>query len=145
MPDREKVIRGLEACNRQSYNGSDCQNCPYYDDEDTAELPFGICNIQDMFDDALALLREQEPRVMTFEEIKDNMGVPVWVEYADNENWNGYGVPTSDHKAYIMIYGANAYCAQNARSHNVKWRAWTSRPSEQQMRDTKWEGENETM
>ena len=61
MTEREKVIRGLEACNRQSYNGSDCQNCPYYDDEDTAELPFGICNIQDMFDDALALLRDQEP------------------------------------------------------------------------------------
>lgn len=59
MADREKVIRGLEACNRQSYNGSDCQNCPYYDDEDTAELPSGICNIQDMFDDALALLKEQ--------------------------------------------------------------------------------------
>lgn len=62
MVDREKVMRGLKACNRQSYNGSDCQNCPYYDDEDTAELPFGICNIQDMFDDALALLEEQETK-----------------------------------------------------------------------------------
>ena len=65
MPDREKVMLGLKACNRQSYNGSDCQNCPYYDDEDTAELPLGICNIQDMFDDALALLREQEARELS--------------------------------------------------------------------------------
>lgn len=64
MADREKVIRGLTACNRRPIDGdgSDCQNCPYYDDEDTAELPFGICNIQDMFDDALALLKERKPK-----------------------------------------------------------------------------------
>lgn len=65
MADREKVMRGLEACNRQSYNESDCENCPYYDDEDTAELPFGMCNIQDMFDDALALLKEQEAKELS--------------------------------------------------------------------------------
>ena len=80
---------------------------------------------------------------MTFEEIKDNMGVPVWVEYADNENWNGYGVPTSDHKAYIMIYGANAFCAHYAHTHNAAWRAWSAKPSEQQMKETPWEGEDD--
>lgn len=74
MTDREKVIWGLEACNRKSYNGSDCQNCPYHDDEDTAELPFGICNIQDMFDDALTLLKE-----------RDTHTVGVWHKWPDEK------------------------------------------------------------
>jgi hypothetical protein len=124
---REKVIRGLESCLRLcDYNA--CRECPYGDG-----TPCKLLH------DALALLREQEPRVMTFEEIKDNMGVPVWVEYADNENWNGYGVPTSDHKAYIMIYGANAYCANYAHTHNVAWRAWSARPTEEQRKAVKWD------
>ena len=89
----------------------------------------------------LELIRETEPRVLTFEEIKDNMGVPVWVEYADNENWNGYGVPTSDHKAYIMIYGANAYCANYAHTHNAAWRAWSAQPTEEQRKAVKWDAE----
>lgn len=134
---REKVMLGLECCAKVMK----CTECPYsvFTDVDGN----GYCRVDNMISDALALLKEQEARVMTYEEIKDNLGVPVWVEYTDNENWNGYGVPTSDHKAYIMIYGANAYCAHNARSHNVKWRCWTSRPTPDQMRDTKWEDKAE--
>lgn len=75
---------------------------------------------------------------MTLEEIKDNMGVPVWVEYADDKNWNGYGVPTSDLEAYIMIFGANAFCAHNASSRNVKWRCWNARPTEEQRMEVPW-------
>ena len=77
---REKVIRGLKACNRQSYNGSDCQNCPYYEDEYEADIPYGMCNIQDMFDDVLALLKEQEARVMTEGDVLHSTGKPVWFE-----------------------------------------------------------------
>jgi hypothetical protein len=123
----EKVILGLK-CHKAGFY-EECLKCPFHDDGRETTL----CN------DAIALLRDQEPRVMTFEEIKDNMGVPVCVEYADNENWNGYGVPTSDHKAYIMIYGANAYCANYAHTHNTAWRAWSAKPSEQQMKETPWE------
>lgn len=92
--------------------------------------------------EVIEYLQKQEPRVMTFEEIKDNMGVPVWVEYADDENWNGYGVPTSDFETYIMIFGANDFCSHNARTYNVKWRCWSARPSQDQMLETKWEEHN---
>ena len=47
MPDREKVIKGLECCDH-----IDCASCPYYD-----TALGGGC---DMYDDALALLKEQE-------------------------------------------------------------------------------------
>lgn len=63
MPDREKVIRGLE-CHvmylqdtTTSYVPHACDDCPYNDDEDigTCEYPTPLLQ------DALALLREQEP------------------------------------------------------------------------------------
>lgn len=50
MPDREKVIRGLEHCKKFGA----CDGCPYNEDKDVD------CGC-DMFTDALALLREQEP------------------------------------------------------------------------------------
>lgn len=136
MPDREKVITALQHCIEKPCH----TNCPYFSSDDPTQA---YCLFNRIMPDALALLKEQEPRVMTYEEIKDNLGVPVWVEYADDENGNGYGVPTSDLEAYIMIFGANAYCAHNARSHNIKWRCWTFRPTPEQMRDTKWEGDKE--
>ena len=54
MPDREKVIKGLELCS----NILGCINttntdCPY-------ALGEGACRYQDLLTDALALLREQE-------------------------------------------------------------------------------------
>lgn len=146
---REKVIRGLEACNRQSYNGSDCQNCPYYDDEDTAELPFGICNIQDMFDDALALLREQEPRVLTVEELKTVKDqTDVWLDEPDCmvvaatiSNW----VEQKNH-AVTFFYGIKHTAFEERdymnNNYNRTWRCWSARPSPEQMRDTPWEGED---
>lgn len=51
MPDREKVLKALEHHKETAV----CNGCPYAGDDDT---PQGNCPI---YDDALALLREQEP------------------------------------------------------------------------------------
>jgi hypothetical protein len=50
MDDREKVIKGLEACSIGSYCGNDC---PYGDEEGNC-----ICTLAH---DALELLKAQEP------------------------------------------------------------------------------------
>ena len=59
MPDREKVIRGLECIAQQAGNGV-CGECAYFrpftDDPDC-----GWCDQVAIGNDALALLREQEP------------------------------------------------------------------------------------
>lgn len=57
MPDREKVIKGLEIC---YIPPSKCDDCPYHGREDCTDA---LCL------DALALLKEQEPQVMTAEEV----------------------------------------------------------------------------
>ena len=144
MADLEKVIRGLEACNRQSYNGSDCQNCPYYDDEDTAELPFGICNIQDMFDDALALLKEQEPRVLTLEEIRSGTVEVAWIEDADKAEvipgiWFRLSNEGGDEAVDIHI--RDGFVGARLEVYGKLWRCWTSRPTDEQRKAVKWDEE----
>lgn len=57
MPDREKVIKGLECC--MGYGIEDtpgCEDCPYNDMGDTCE------RIRPLYEDALALLKAQEQR-----------------------------------------------------------------------------------
>ena len=66
MTDREKVERGLERC-----AGTDCTGCPYQ----------GISPCQNkLAEDALALLKEQEPRVLSWEEVKKSWSAYRYVE-----------------------------------------------------------------
>lgn len=51
MPDREKVIRGLECCNAPNRH----EGCPY-----DGAAHYNICT-HHLLADAIALLREQEP------------------------------------------------------------------------------------
>ena len=52
MPDREKVIRGLEC----HYSAFGCPECPYWN----SKTRHNNCHSDQLFLDALALLREQE-------------------------------------------------------------------------------------
>ena len=63
MPDREKVIKGLECCTRGDVCFSDC---PYFKEVPMAD---GRC-ITAVQADALALLKEQEARVLTLDEVR---------------------------------------------------------------------------
>lgn len=57
MPDMEKVVKGLE-CHRIDNNRRiNCADCPYYVDDDNH-----INCVNDLHDDALALLKEQEAK-----------------------------------------------------------------------------------
>ena len=52
MPDREKVIRGLECCTETD----DCNSCPYFEKPE-------YCSEDVLMRDALALLKEQEQEI----------------------------------------------------------------------------------
>jgi hypothetical protein len=84
--------------------------------------------------DAIAMLKAQEPRVMTLDEVRALQdGAVVWIEDNDkvdvipaivNHIWNGLPDMASftaararEVKADMLWYG-------------VKWRCWTSRPDE---------------
>lgn len=61
MPDREKVLQGLECCIRHMEGERVCDECPY--DED-----FNCLGCFVVLRQAIALLREQEPTTYAYDE-----------------------------------------------------------------------------
>lgn len=134
MAEREKVIRGMELCAYDPDPGQtrkdvhSCSRCPYYDHGCEGQL----------YRDALALLKEQEPRVMTRKEIENSGGTEFYSEHKDEEYMY---LDHTEGPAYIM--GNMERLPLNRLrwgDYGRTWRCWTSRPTPEQMRETKWEG-----
>lgn len=143
MAEREKVIRGLECHATKGFVA--CQDCPYYPDEliyeDDDDMEGTICE-EKLAADAIALLKEQGPRVLAYPEIVSFDGV-VWIETIGAQNvvraiCNGY-VVTHDLLAFSAKSGSPVGMVDD---YYKRWRCWTSRPTPEQMRDTPWEGES---
>lgn len=96
MVDREKVIKGLEAIL-----------------EETADM-FYRSTVQD----AIALLKAQEPRLMTLEEAQKSL----MIEYRSGKTWN----------VGAELFGEFGY------AYNIIWRVWTSRPDDETREATLW-------
>ena len=125
VADREKVIRGLER---------------FIDDF----KPF--CGNRDDWQrvyDALALLREQEPRVMTLEELQAietpwNRNTPPYLfverrSFAESR-WMSWG---------FLHDGVRLHGTMGVQNYGSKWRVWNLQPTPEQMRETPWEGEED--
>ena len=126
MADLQKTIKGLR-CHSEPKFGPDeyfCETCPY--DEATCGL--------DVPNDALSLLKAQEPRVMTLEEVKEwaEMSIlerqkrkPMFCEKRTGEcGWvHNPAIP----KDYY-IYALDGQC-----------RYWTDQPTDEQREATPWE------
>ncbi len=128
MADREKVIRGLEYCiDPQAL----CCKCPYYN--------YGHCDPDKVRKDAIALLREQEPRVLDWNEIGTVDGA-VWLEDRD-ENEVVPGLVMQMHSAVNLDIKKDGklHTASASRSdYGDRWRAWSARPTEEQRKAVKW-------
>jgi hypothetical protein len=96
--------------------------------------------------DALALLKEQEPRVMTLEEIRSGAVEVAWIEDADKVEvipgiW--FRLSNEGEDEAVDIHVLDGFVGMRLAVYGKKWRAWTARPSPEQMRDTPWEGDKE--
>lgn len=136
MADREKVIRGLESLWRcVSPVSHTCGDCPYQDNH--------VECARRVVTDAIALLKEQEPRVMTLEELQA-IGAPwdrntppyLFVEErsAAGSRWMSWGFM----RDFVRLWGT-----LNAKNYGSKWRVWNLQPTPEQMRETPWEGEED--
>jgi len=126
MPDREKVIKNLQSvANICALNG----------------------DIQSMtaIGDALALLKEQEARVIELSEITPH--VYVWVEDRREKTLfplKGGMVDPDGDDYFRFVENVDAdYIYWPTVAYGKWWRVWNLMPSPEQMRDTKWEGEKE--
>lgn len=134
---RKKVIRGLELCAYDPDPGQElkeirsCPECPYYR---------AGCSPQ-LIRDALSLLKEQEPRVMTLEELQAietpwNRNTPPYLFVEKRSPTEGRWMSWGFMHDCVILSGT-----MGVQNYGSKWRAWNLQPTPEQMRDTPWEGE----
>ena len=129
MAEREKVIRGLEACARD-VGIMHCRECPYN----------GILCITPLLRDALALLKDQEARVMTLEELCSSPP-----DYMYLETYNGWlecviqDIGESSASYGTFVYGFDMSFVKSWKSYGKDWRCWTDRPTYEQMKEAPWQ------
>lgn len=126
---REKVIRSLETAvkNFERYSG----------DEYGREYDYARVEVETL-EDALALLKAQEPRVMDFDEVVS--GDECWLEavngacgYADCYACTG----TGEVQIFRCKYDNPQYIT--ASDYLKTWRCWTQRPTDEQREAAAWE------
>lgn len=133
MADREKVIRGLECCMSESL----CYKCPYKSKD---ECENGKYYYSKSIEDAIALLREQEARVMTADEVQPDelvwIEVPqsdeIWPALLRRSDWFD-DPPTWEMCGYALA----AYYPHEGYGRD--WRCWTDRPTDEQREAVKWD------
>lgn len=124
MTGLEKVIKGLECCLSGQPEGFGCDRvpCPYNEFEDCEGM---------LHHDALALLKAQQPRLLTVDDFKNNSDVdicgylPCWVEP------NPHNDAATEKPGWGLV--------SVGQIGGVYHRYWTGKPTQEQMEAMKWE------
>ena len=128
MIDREKVLQALEHCDLCS-DMPNCPGCAYLREPDCMEH---------LKRDIIALLKAQEPRVMTLEELKSlERDAVVWYEH-DGVNKQRPRIVDQVYDSGI-IFTDGGHWQFNADAYGKKFRLWTSRPTDEQREAIPWE------
>lgn len=130
MPDREKVIKGLEIHTKPN---SRCVGCPYPNN--------GLCGDQ-LYHDALVLLKEQEAKCLTKEELSGLQEQQfVWIEGKSGSlyclriigiiEWEN-GVTD------IQFDTPTAYVEKSTEFYGSQYKIWTAQPTAEQREAVEW-------
>jgi hypothetical protein len=96
--------------------------------------------------DALALLKAQEPRVMTLEELEDWDGAVFFeafetdMYYALIENVDLTAGMDGEYVLVNVVPGEHHRRIWGGEHYGEIWRCWTSRPTDAQRKAVKWDG-----
>ena len=132
MENIEKVIKCLELCRKFT---DSCEGCPY------ENVPAVENCMLTMHGDALELLKEQEARILDWDELED-WGNAIWFE--DKDEHECYvaliaNVGTYDAK-FTNVEPGNIHSLDFMRDFYMKeWRCWSARPTIKQRQAVKWE------
>lgn len=147
MPDREKVIKGLECCMVGDGHSPKCELCPY------ATVGDDTCQTMDaLFADALALIKGDADaihgvptgaRVLTLDELRalpDEPQVPlVMEERVPIGTWDGGSVVKWCGSLFIQEeYVDDGTPYTNAKTYGKIWRVWTAWPDKATREATPW-------
>ena len=133
MIDRNDVIMELETCMTSSCRGhKPSVYCPFNDD------------VWNSVHDAVELLKAQEPRVMTSEEVRCANEEPMWFESKGTfRGRKGFWVLSKGVSPSYVIRLIPAIGKDDTElslaAYGKVWRCWTSRPTDEQMEAVKWD------
>lgn len=130
--DRATVIYDIERCTCHVPDA--CRDCSHY----TGTVGFGC--MEDLMKDALTMLKAQEPQVMTLEEVKAFEWDYCYLEQ-ERQPGNEYRMIAGDYVLTCITWPciASMRIEYGDGSYGVKWRCWTSRPTDEQRETVKWE------
>lgn len=92
--------------------------------------------------DALALLREQEARVMTLEKIQSGTVEVAWLECSDKEEVRAglwFKRINEGEDEGIIIHVLDGFEGLRTAVYGKTWRCWTARPTEEQRKAVPWD------
>lgn len=104
---------------------------------------FGTISEEEV-DAVLELIREAEPHVLTLAKIQSGTVEVAWLECSDKEEVRAglwFKRINEGEDEGIIIHVLDGFEGLRTAVYGKTWRCWTARPTEEQMRDTPWEGE----
>ena len=91
---------------------------------------------------AIDLLKEQEPRVMTLEDVKQaEVGTVVWLEWRIESKINSgifFRLINKGIDDSLEFHVLDGFVAARLACYGTEWRCWTSRPTDEQRKAVKW-------
>lgn len=116
MADREKVIEAIKHCFSYRVNG--CKGCPYlpYD----GDIDVGCMSI--LRDDTLALLKEQETRVMMYDELMDGVNYLDWYFREDDGGADKDAVKAYDKLREKVFRLLSEYDVEPEQMRDTPWK-----------------------
>ena len=105
---------------------------PNFDDEE-----------KDALTKAIEALTEQEPRVLTLEEVLSSPDTMIWVDEIWNDENSAEQYALIENFTYencyvILRFFDGSSSEESTHYYNEKWRCWTSRPTKEQREATPW-------
>lgn len=119
MPDREKVIKGLEHC----IVGMGCFECPYHVGGSLSSR----C-VDNIMRDALGIIKKSEPHLIGLSEIKE--GETYWFKNSDfvPRPVICVHIENDARKPYITLAWQFGTFSWEAETYGTEWCLWSARP-----------------
>ena len=141
--DKEKLIRAMEYCTGDIVpvdENDECLGdvCPFKE----GGYESGDCQ-ENMIRAALALLREQEQRVLALEKIQSGTVEVAWLECSDKEEVRAglwFKRINEGEDEGIIIHVLDGFEGLRTAVYGKTWRCWTARPTEEQRKAVLWDG-----
>lgn len=132
MTDLKRVLKGLYA-----HGYLDCRSCPYW-----GAGHDGYSDCTGLAREAHSLLKKQEPRVLTLNEVEDKLDDIVWIEEPVCENLSAnfaiiaaYSRKLNKVRAYFFNTSEKEF---EYGEYNKTWRCWSQRPFDEQREAVGW-------